>query len=318
MKKTINIGEKYGRFTVIGEEPHNRFGARCFRCRCVCGYEADYSASVITGKPNRYCRKCVPHTGGYKRPDIVGKTINGWKILDNNDDHPGNAYFFTCQCVRCGNISIRSTAQITASKSNRCERCPPMYGFDIKNGIAVGHLPDGTSFIIDEDDIGKVERHFWRSGKENYVVESNSPMRLHRYIMGVTDPKIMVDHINRDRRDCRKENLRIISTFGNSCNHNLFETNKTGYSGVYYSKCSSRYEVKIGYNRKRILLGTTKAIDQLPTLAQMYNIAASFLFGDYVGALNDVPDPPDELVLRIIAKCKKYMKTPASPGVFVA
>ena len=130
------------------------------------------------------------------------------------------------------------------------------------------------------------------------------------------NPKVMVDHINRNRKDCRRENLRIISTFGNSCNHSLFETNKTGYTGVYYSKCANRYEVKVGYGRKRIKLGSSK--DDLITLAQMYNIGAAFFFGEYVGALNDVPDPPEELVTRVIAKCQKYLKTPASPGVFVA
>jgi hypothetical protein len=129
---------------------------------------------------------------------------------------------------------------------------------------------------------------------------------------------MMVDHINRNRRDCRKSNLRVISPFGNSCNHSPFQTNKTGYTGVYFSKCSGRYEVKVGYNHRRILLGSTKDENQLIALAQMYNIGASFFFGEYAGALNDVPDPPDELVKRIIAKCQKYMKAPAIAGASAA
>ena len=127
----------------------------------------------------------------------------------------------------------------------------------------------------------------------------------------------MVDHINRDRKDCRRENLRVISPFGNSCNHKLFGTNKTGYTGVYYSRHSGRYEVKVGYNNKRIRLGTSK--DDLITLAQMYNIGAQFFFGEYVGELNDVPPPSEDLVRQVIEKCQKFKEAPAkAAGASVA
>ena len=72
----------------------------------------------------------------------------------------------------------------------------------------------------------------------------------------------------------------------------------------------------IGY--KRILLGSTKDEEKLVTLAQMYNIGASFFFGDYAGALNDVPVPPDDLVKRIVTKCQKYMKAPVPASAFAA
>ena len=189
-----------------------------------------------------------------------------------------------------------------------------MYDFDIKDGVATGHLPDGTEFIIDEDDVFRVEQYYWQSDhKEGYIVSKQVGTRLHRFIAGVDDPKLMVDHINRNRRDCRKANLRIISPFGNSCNHSLFQTNRTGYTGVYFSKCDNRYEVKVGYNHRRILLGSTRDENELVTLAQMYNIGASFFFGEYAGALNDVPDPPEELVKVITAKCQKYLK-PSQAG----
>ena len=74
--------------------------------------------------------------------------------------------------------------------------------------------------------------------------------------------------------------------------------------GVYFSKHSGRYEVKVGYNNKRIKLGSST--DDLVTLAQMYNIGALYLFGEYTGVLNDVPDPPEYLVKTVIEKCKKH------------
>ena len=102
----------------------------------------------------------------------------------------------------------------------------------------------------------------------------------------------------------------------NSANHSLFQTNKTGYTGVYYSKCAGRYEVKVGYGGKRIKLGSSK--DDLVTLAQMYNIGASFFFGEYAGALNNVPEPSDKLIKAVIEKCQKNVKAPAHASAFVA
>ncbi len=312
MANQLVIGERYGHLTILEEAPRGKHHERRYICRCDCGNIDSFNVQNTLRNPDHKCRKCVPHSGGHKRPDIVGTVINGWEILENNYEQQGAAYFFTCRCTRCGNKSVKSTGQLTVSKSNRCDKCPPLYDFEVKDQIAIGHLPDGTEFIIDKEDMVKVESVYWCSGKEGYVIGGDKRIRLHRFIVGIDDPKIMIDHINRNRRDCRKSNLRVISPFGNSCNHKLFNTNKTGYSGVYFSTRSARYEVKIGYNRRRILLGSTKDENQLTTLAQMYNIGAKFFFGEYVGELNDVPPPSKELVACVIAKCQKYIESPAS------
>ncbi len=317
MKTTIEIGKKYGRFTVIAEVARDRRGNRRFRCRCECGNEADYTASLIAGRPDRYCRKCTPHTGGIPEPDYTGQIINGWNVLGKAERKSGLPAF-RCVCVRCGNESIRSAPEIRARKTDRCINCPPMYAFKIDKGVATGILPNGETFVIDADAVPLVEQYRWQDdSSDGYIVSKQTGKKLHRLIAGVSDSRTMVDHINRDRKDCRRENLRIISPFGNSCNHKLFETNKTGYTGVYYSRHSGRYEVKVGYNHKRIRLGTSK--DDLVTLAQMYNIGARFFFGEYVGELNDVPPPSEDLVRRVIEKCQKYKEAPAkTAGASVA
>ena len=317
MKATIEIGKKYGRFTVIAEAERDRRGGRRFRCKCECGNEADYTVALILGKPNRFCKKCAPHTGGIPKPDIVGKQINGWDILEESGVNRQGAYLFRCQCLRCGNISTKTVSQIRRHKTDRCDQCPPMYFFQVNGATATGILPNGESFIINTVDIPLVEHFYWQKGKEGYIASNRSGIKLHRLIAGVSDRNVMVDHINRDRKDCRRENLRVISPFGNSCNHKLFGTNKTGYTGVYYSRHSGRYEVKVGYNNKRIRLGTSK--DDLITLAQMYNIGAQFFFGEYVGELNNVPPPSEDLVRQVLEKCQKYKEAPAkTAGASVA
>lgn len=55
---------------------------------------------------------------------------------------------------------------------------------------------------------------------------------LHREILGVTDSKIIVDHINQNKLDNRKCNLRVANRAQNAVNSRLWSTNKTGLKGV--------------------------------------------------------------------------------------
>ena len=321
MQVTMEIGQKYGHLTAIKPAPRGNNREARFICQCDCGFIGSFNVYQVKRGKTRYCRRCAPHSGGHPKPDIVGKNINGWLVLEDigYEKRPdGSARKYRCKCTRCGHETIKTHGNMKLSKSGRCSFCPPMYDFQIEGLKATGALSNGEHFIIDTTDIPLVSRYSWSIGYDGYVVTHKPKMSLHRLIAGVYDPKVMVDHINRNRKDCRRENLRVISTFGNSCNHSLFQTNKTGYTGVYFSKHSGGYEVKVGYNHRRILLGSTKDEKQLIMLAQMYNIAAAFFFGDYVGELNDVPDPPEDLVDRIIAKCKKYLRAPAEAGAFVA
>lgn len=218
---------------------------------------------------------------------------------------------------------IPGRGYLTGKKAKKeCLEVKSGLRFEINGAVATGILYCGERFVIDADDVDAVSKLSWSIDKDGYLSHANKPepgrTLLHRWLMGVSDPRIIVDHANRDRLDCRRANLRIVTPSQNSANHSLFQTNKTGYSGVYYSKCSGRYEVKIGYNHRRILLGSSKDESNLVTLAQMYNIGASFFFGDYAGALNDVPSPSDELVRTVTSKCQKYMKAPAPASAFVA
>ena len=182
------------------------------------------------------------------------------------------------------------------------------FEFKIKGEYAEGKLPDGSTFYVDTNRISDIEQLSWHRSKDGYISNysrsSKETLALHRWLLGITDPTVIVDHVNRNRMDCRLENLRTASFQQNSCNHKLFCTNQTGYAGVYYSNCSRRYEVKVGYMGKRIFLGASA--DNPTHLAQLYNIAAQYLYGDYVGVLNDVPSPSLRDIRRTQIKCDHH------------
>lgn len=182
------------------------------------------------------------------------------------------------------------------------------YNFVVTENGALGTLPSGDTFRIDADMVPEFSRWTWRINKDGYLSRSTqgqAPIMLHRWLLAVKEPYHIVDHINHDKTDCRRCNLRIVTAQQNSQNHSRFVTNKTGYTGVFYDSTKKAFVAKVGYKGKRIYLGSSN--NNLKKLAQMYNIAASFLFGDYAGALNDVEPPPSLLRRTIINKCSRYV-----------
>ena len=84
---------------------------------------------------------------------------------------------------------------------------------------------------------------------------------LHRLIMNLEDPKIIVDHKNFNTLDNRKRNLSIISRVDNST-HRKGENsnNKTGYRNVCFYH--GWYIVQLQINRKNVRLGKFKTSEE--------------------------------------------------------
>ena len=77
---------------------------------------------------------------------------------------------------------------------------------------------------------------------------------MHRLI-NQTPPKVPTDHINRDRLDNRRANLRTVTSSQNSINSGLRSDNKSGCKGVYWDSATNKWGAEIKVNHKRIILG---------------------------------------------------------------
>lgn len=90
--------------------------------------------------------------------------------------------------------------------------------------------------IIDIDDYELCKNHKWYLDSSGYARTSidNHKIRLHRFLLNPHDEEL-VDHINRNRLDCRRKNMRIVTRKENSINRGLQSNNNSGVSGVYFT-----------------------------------------------------------------------------------
>jgi hypothetical protein len=134
--------------------------------------------------------------------------------------------------------------------------------------------------IIDIDDINVLENITWygKDGKwDNYArgMKNGKEVKMHRLIMGISDPNIQVDHINGNTLDNRKINLRESNNATNHMNQSVRSDNKSGFKGV--SKRKNKWMARIGKNGK-INLGTFNTPEEA---AKAYDAKAKELFGEY-------------------------------------
>jgi len=116
---------------------------------------------------------------------------------------------------------------------------------------------------------GYAKRNVWRKG----VFESVNMARL---ILDILDSDYQVDHINGDKLDNRKCNLRKCTLTDNNRNKKIYKNNMVGYKGVH--KVGNGFQARIMFNRKFINLGFFKDITKA---ALAYDEAAKKYFRKY-------------------------------------
>lgn len=144
----------------------------------------------------------------------------------------------------------------------------------------------GRTFLISPQDEELVQRYTWYVSKVGYVERkdwakgANITKRLHKAIL---PNAAMVDHINGDRTDNRRTNLRQCNKSTNAMNVSLPSNNKYGYKGITKRtepnyKGKEVYRANIRVNGKVINLGTFYSLEDA---GKARIIAEKKYFGEY-------------------------------------
>lgn len=138
-------------------------------------------------------------------------------------------------------------------------------------------LTKGKFAIVDREDLARVSSHSWQFHSMGYATSGGSIL-LHRLIMGAKKGQ-MVDHINRDKLDNRKANLRF-------CSHRQNSQNRKA-KGYCIEKRTGKFYSQIKVDDRRIHLGTFETKEQA---ISAYRRAAKAHFGEFhnkIGGLHE-------------------------------
>lgn len=116
-------------------------------------------------------------------------------------------------------------------------------------------LSQGKYALVDDEDFDFLSQWKWTYDR-GYARRNDKKKKiyLHRLI-NKTPLGFQTDHINQNKLDNRKCNLRNANHKINSINRGLQSNNKSGYRGVAWCKYVKKWESYIWNNRKKINLG---------------------------------------------------------------
>ena len=152
----------------------------------------------------------------------------------------------------------------------------------------------GKSFaIVDDADFEYLSQFKWQLIGLGYAARNISyketggrmkKMYMHIEIMGNRPEFSNIDHINQNRLDNRRENLRFSTFSQNVSNRTILPNNTSGYKGVSWHKLSKKWTVGIQVNHKQIKLGLYQCKIEA---AKTYNEAALKYHGEFA-SLNKI------------------------------
>lgn len=141
-------------------------------------------------------------------------------------------------------------------------------------------LTNGMTAYVDEDDFEKLSEYPWFVSfrKHNMYARRNTPgfnnkkILMHREILGITDSKIHIDHIDGDGLNNQKSNLRVCDQKLNMANRKKNIKGSSVFKGV--SKRDNKWRANLAGKS----IGT---YDSEKEAALAYNCAASFRYREF-------------------------------------
>lgn len=226
-----------------------------------------------------------------KFQDLTGISFENYDVIKRIEDYifPNGtkAPQYLCHCKLCNtsftalgcNIKRGYTKSCGCDKGRRISKALKKYNtYNLSNEYGIGYTSNtNKEFYFDLEDYDKIKDYCWNENGGHYIFtrKNNKTIGLHRLIMDCPSDMV-VDHINHNKIDNRKANLRIVTQSQNAMN-TIRGCNTSGYRGVSWNTQKNKWVAQISVNKKHIFLGYYNDIDEA-VLA--YKQARNKYYGD--------------------------------------
>jgi hypothetical protein len=153
---------------------------------------------------------------------------------------------------------------------NKYDNSPFRIPLRNKNGIIVEYA------LVDEDDFEKVNKYKWNLGTGGYAqrTDKRKNIRLHHFVFKKPENGNVIDHINQERLNDSKLNLREVSQSINSHNvkKNTNIETSSKYKGVYWHKNLQKWISRCTIEKKTKHLGVFKTEEEAAKAYDIYTL----------------------------------------------
>ena len=222
--------------------------------------------------------------------DLTGRIYSDLTVLGRAKDRfsPSGKKRIMWRCLcRCGNEVVVQGVHLKDGHTKSCgclvtktiTRSHKFNTYDLNDLYGIGYTEEGRCFYFDIEDYEKIKDFYWRFDKDGYVVSVKNKVKyiLHRFVMDCPAEKF-IDHINHNKNDNRKTNLRIVTLSQNNMNKQIQSNNTSGVTGVAWHDKDQRWLAYIKKNRQTIRLGEFISFDEAVAVRKA---AEDKYFGEY-------------------------------------
>lgn len=208
--------------------------------------------------------------------NLLGQRFGKLVVIDRADDieREWNGKYISrvawlCKCD-CGRTKIADQGSLLSGRTKTCGNSECRKGratiyntYDLSGDYGIGYTRKGEEFYFDKKNYDLIKDYHWELHRGyvschrwNIETKSDNQIKMHRLIMGLKDNQdysgCQIDHINHNKVDNRKENLRVVNNVQNSWNKSVWREDGSKV-GVRLER--SKWLASITVDGKMIRLG---------------------------------------------------------------
>lgn len=198
-----------------------------------------------------------------KFKDLTGKRFGRLYVLSVKGKTKDNKrYIYHCLCD-CGKecdvlgelLSNGKTRSCGCLRKETTSKMTKKYNtFELFDDYYIGYTSKGEKFYFDVDDYEKIKNDYWYFCNDYVVCSRNGHViTLSRFLMDCPEGYV-VDHINHDKSNNRKYNLRIVTVSQNGMN--MLPPKDKACRGIEFNNKTNKWVARITVNGTRTTLGS--------------------------------------------------------------